>query len=125
MDATTRALYAQAGGLKTFSNLHTVTIDFNLEGPQTHHTCAKLILSCMPLQLVHLELLLLPSITTHLLSLVATYCPHLKTLVLRCCDRLLSDCCWNCYEEAGSCTVHSPIPKYFCNAEHLAVIARI
>ncbi|EKM50519.1 uncharacterized protein PHACADRAFT_200465 [Phanerochaete carnosa HHB-10118-sp] len=120
MDTISIALYVNPENLVTFMNLHTVTIDFDAEGQHTHHTSAKLILSCMPPQVTRLELLYLPSITTYLLSLVATYCPRLDTLVLRCSDRLLPDCCWNCYDEAGSHTVHSPIPNSYCNAEHLA-----
>ncbi|KIP02295.1 hypothetical protein PHLGIDRAFT_122577, partial [Phlebiopsis gigantea 11061_1 CR5-6] len=120
LECTSTCVYARPADLTRFSNLRRIAVDFDAEGLGTHHDSSKLILSCLPPQLTQLELLHLPSVTTQLLSLIAVHCPGLKTLVLRCSDRLLPDCCWNCYDEAGSCTVHSPIPDHYCDAARLA-----
>lgn len=125
LECTTSSLHVQTDRLLKFSNLHCVSIDFDSEGLGTHHDSSKLILSCLPPQVTQLELLHVPSITTYLLSLISTHCPFLKTLVIRCSDRLLPDCCWNCYDEAESCTVHSPIPDHYCDVASLAVRYRL
>ncbi|GJE91240.1 hypothetical protein PsYK624_073890 [Phanerochaete sordida] len=120
LDAVSTALYANTSHLASFTHLHTLTIDFYAEGPRTHHTSAARLLAHAPASLTHLELRLLPSLTPPLLALAAAHCPHLRTLVLRVADRLAPDCCWNCYDDAGSAALHSPVPNEFCSAEHLA-----
>lgn len=121
LDCTSTALYVHTSNLLAFRNLRAVSIDFYDEGLHIIYDSTNRIFPCMPPQITTLELLHLPSVTTQLLSLIATYCPRLNSLVLRCSDRLLSDCCWNCYEECGSLTIHSPSPDHYCNAEDLAV----
>lgn len=121
MDSVSTALYTNPQCLSLLSNLRTMTIDFSAEGETTHHTSARLILSGITSNLTRLELLYLPSITPRLLFLIASHCPNLRALILRCSDRLLPDCCWNCYHDAGEDADHSPIPDAYCNAKHLAV----
>ena len=121
LECTTASLYVHTDQLLKFSNLHCVSIDFDAEGLGTHHNSSKLILSNLPPQISRLDLLHVPSITTYLLSLISTSCLQLESLVIRCSDCLLPDCCWNCYDEAGSRAVHSPIPEHYCDAESLAV----
>ena len=86
------------------------------------HTSTRLILSNIPATVTNLTLERLPLIDSYLVGLIAACLPNLCSLQLSCAERLSADlCCWDCYEEAGSWTVHSPIPIYFCDAYNLAV----
>ncbi|KAI0705239.1 hypothetical protein BC835DRAFT_1261298 [Cytidiella melzeri] len=140
LDIPTSALGEHYQNLLHFSRLTSLRVDFVTEGLHTHEGYAKLILSNLPINahraltpatkakksivqhLTSLEFAFLPSITPHILSLLSVYCPKLQSLVLRCTDRLLIDCCWTCYAEASSCTVHSPLPDVICDVGDLTRI---
>ncbi|KAI0339443.1 hypothetical protein BDW22DRAFT_1336200, partial [Trametopsis cervina] len=115
LDATTTALSAHPQILRHFTRLTSVKIDFSTEGLHTHEGYTKLLLSNLPASITSLEFSFLPSITPHLLSDITVYCPNLESLALRCTDRLRADCCWTCYEDSASCTVHSPLPDVICD----------
>ncbi|OJT11204.1 hypothetical protein TRAPUB_12248 [Trametes pubescens] len=63
----------------------------------------------------------LPRIDTALLSLIASRFVSLEILELSCTERLDEQCCWLCFEESSTCTIHSPIPDLFVTEEHLTV----
>jgi hypothetical protein len=139
LDVTTSALAEHFQNLQCFTHLAVLCVDFSTEGLHTHEGYVKIILSNLPSnayrmltpttklkrptmpQILSLEFSFLPSITPHILSMISTYCPKLQGLVLKCTDRLLAECCWTCYEEAASCTEHSPLPDLICDVGDLTV----
>ncbi|KAH8104040.1 hypothetical protein BXZ70DRAFT_985047 [Cristinia sonorae] len=106
--------------LQHFQNIHTVNVDMSPEGLNTQRTFIKYLLAHLPSRLLHLKLCFLPRIDTNLLSGIAERFPALKTLALTCTERLIDDCCWDCYEETSTCTLHSPIPDVYFDAEDLS-----
>lgn len=120
----TSAICARIDNLQHFTRLNSLYIDFSTEGSNTHHARARLILAYLQpkfSRLTCLEFDFLPSITTHILELIVETCPALETLILGCSTRLVADCCWTCYDEASTCTVHSPLPDYFCDVDGMTV----
>ncbi len=115
------ALHIRPDTLRQFLKLKTVQVNFSSEGRNTQFTSTKLILPCIPSYLTHLQLGYLPLIDATLLQRISSNLPALEFLELTCSVRLEPDCCWDCYEEAGSHTIHSPIPDYYCSAQELAV----
>jgi len=109
--------------LISLTHLRILTISLEHEGLATQHPLAKRI--CKYLQpLINLSSLTLTSVAridTALLSLLAKTFPSLTALSLSCTERLDVSCCWNCFQESASCTVHSPIPDMFAQAADLAV----
>ena len=93
------------------------------EGLSTQRSFIKYFFKQLPPHLIHLELSFLPRIDVNLLSCIATKFSDLKSLELTSTERLIDDCCWDCYEDASTCTVHSPIPDVYCDAEDLSVSA--
>ncbi|PSR82603.1 hypothetical protein PHLCEN_2v6036 [Hermanssonia centrifuga] len=114
------ALHIRPDTLRQFLKLKTVQVNFSSEGRNTQLTSTKLILPCIPSYLTHLQLGYLPLIDATLLQRISSNLPALEFLELTCSVRLEPDCCWDCYEEAGSHTIHSPIPDYYCSAQDLA-----
>ncbi|KAI0825786.1 hypothetical protein BC629DRAFT_1267653, partial [Irpex lacteus] len=119
LDITTAALIECPQNLQRFTRLSALRVDFSTEGLHTHENYTKLILSNLPVNVYKLEFCFLPSITPHILTLISVYCPKLQDLILKCTDRLAPECCWTCYEEAASCTIHSPIPDVICDVGDL------
>ncbi|KAL4246252.1 hypothetical protein ABKN59_009222 [Abortiporus biennis] len=134
LSSLSTSLSSAPGNLLSFQDIRTIELDFSNEGLNTQHNRATQIFlgrpsSCSTLgqqistriSLTTLRLSYLPRIDTALLALISGNFPALKILALTCSERLLDDCCWDCYEEASSCTTHSPIPDMYCNAEDLSV----
>ncbi|CAL1715238.1 unnamed protein product [Somion occarium] len=114
------SLFSGLSNLLCFHNLREVHIDFSPEGLHTQQTCARKIFKYLPAKLTALELSYLPKIDVDLLSRIALKFPMLKALKLSCSERLINDCCWECYEESSSCTIHSPIPDIYIDADDMA-----
>jgi hypothetical protein len=75
-----------------------------------------LVIPHLPETLVSLRLTSLPSITQPLLKEIACRCVNLRELELSVVQRLSTDCCWVCFEEAGSSNEHSPVGSDACSA---------
>ena len=114
-------VFSQVHDLSAFINLQNVAIRMPDEGLSTQRTFVKYLLKSLPSTLLHFKLSFLPRIDTTLLTSIATKLPDLRTLELTCTERLIDDCCWDCLEEASTCTIHSPMPDIYCNAEDLCV----
>ncbi|KAF7309794.1 Deacetylase sirtuin-type domain-containing protein [Mycena indigotica] len=123
---TSRALIGpfELARLSELSHLVQLSIDFATEGLATQKFAMHLVADAPP-TLNILILTSLPSVNIPLLRLVASRFPYLTRLHLSTTERL--DChCWNCYEESLGCTMHSPIPSMFSDAQHLSIVfARI
>lgn len=121
LDCLSTSILSDISHLLHFSNLQHVHVDFSPEGLHTQRTCIRKILKCLPAELTLLELSYLPKLDVDLLHRVAKHFPHLTNLKLTCSERLINDCCWACYEESSSCTVHSPIPDNHVDVDDLTV----
>ena len=121
LDCLSLAMLSDLSYLFHFTNLQHIHIDFSSEGLHTQRTCLRKLLKCLPCELTSLELSYLPKIDVDLLNRVVKTFPRLIFLKLTCSERLINDCCWACYEESSSCTIHSPIPDNYIDADHLVV----
>lgn len=117
------ALYLRPDMLREFVHLESASLSFHAEGRNTQHTSTKLILKNLPPKLTHLTLERLPLVDSYLIGVVAARLPNLRSLKLTCADRLDPDlaCCWTCYEESGSHTIHSPMPNFYIGIDDLVV----
>ncbi|EJF64087.1 hypothetical protein DICSQDRAFT_144783 [Dichomitus squalens LYAD-421 SS1] len=106
--------------LSSFGSLRSLEIDFSSDGLSTQKTRCSLLFKSLTADLTVLKLTSLPRIDTALLSLVASRFPSLTTLELSSTERLDKECCWLCFEESSSCTIHSPVPDVFPSIEVLA-----
>ncbi|TCD71781.1 hypothetical protein EIP91_003124 [Steccherinum ochraceum] len=91
------------------------------EGLSTQRTFVKYLVKNLPSRLLHLKLSYLPRIDSVLLSTISAKLCKLKTLELNCTERLVDDCCWDCCEDASTCTIHSPIPDVYADVEDLSL----
>ncbi|OCH96316.1 hypothetical protein OBBRIDRAFT_809230 [Obba rivulosa] len=105
--------------LRYFQNLQALEIDFFKDGLSTQSDRVKSILRHVTSGLTRLTFTFLPRIDTPLLDIVASTLPDLETLELSCVGRLDEDCCWGCYEDSASCTIHSPLPDIYSNVDEL------
>lgn len=105
-----------------FENLQELQIDLYHENLKTQTRCVKAIFSDKFFVLQILKLTEVPRIDTHLLGLISSACPGLTRLELSSVEALRrAICCWNCWQNATSLVVHSPIPSKYRCAEDLAV----
>ena len=107
--------------LSNFHFLQYVEIAFSPEGLNTQQNRIDQLFKYLPSRLLSLKLIYLPRLDVNLLSSIAALFTELHTLTLTCTERLIEDCCWYCYEEASGCTVHSPLPDIYCDADDLTV----
>ncbi|KAL0955145.1 hypothetical protein HGRIS_004059 [Hohenbuehelia grisea] len=113
--------------LSSFIRLQALSIDMGSEGFLTQNCVLKAFCKSLPVpsvgisQLTTLKLTFLPRIDTALLRLLAQYAPTLVDLHLGCSERIFYDCCWSCCIDTSDCTIHSPIPDMYTNADDLAV----
>ncbi|KAL6304537.1 hypothetical protein BKA93DRAFT_732830 [Sparassis latifolia] len=121
LECSSKTISIQTENLIEYYNLQAVEIDFSPDGLSTQTNRIQLIFQHLPTRLTCLTLTFLPRIDTSLLSLISTNFPALETLELTCTERLDETCCWLCYEESFSRTLHSPIPEYYSTVEDLAV----
>ncbi|KAJ3526975.1 hypothetical protein NM688_g8190 [Phlebia brevispora] len=117
IECNSSALYVCTTALQQFINLRTAVISFHTEGRNTQYTGARLILKNIPPTVTRLNLEYLPLVNPDLLRLICDALPDLRFLHVSCSERLLAglECCWDCYDDCGSGTLHSPIPRYYCN----------
>ncbi|KAI0075328.1 hypothetical protein K474DRAFT_1762582 [Panus rudis PR-1116 ss-1] len=124
IDGLSIALCTAPANLLSFTYLRSLQIDLSPEGLNTQHTCLARLFNCLPPSASHsltfLKLTYLPCVNVHLLKQIAKLFPELKTLELSCAERLIDDCCWECYEETSSGTIHSPIPDVYFEIDDLA-----
>ncbi|THH32476.1 hypothetical protein EUX98_g1741 [Antrodiella citrinella] len=120
LESVSIVVFSQLDNLAAFTNFSSVEIDMSPEGLSTQHTFIKYLFKHLPAGLLHLTLSFLPRVDTALLSRISEKFLNLQTLQLTCTERLVDDCCWDCYEEASTCTVHSPIPDVYVDAEDLS-----
>jgi hypothetical protein len=87
------------------------SLELSCESVSTFSLSASilLVLPHLPKSLVSLKITFLPHITQLLLREIAERCMNLKELELSVVERLSTDCCWACFEELGTCVVHSPV----------------
>ena len=123
LQCNSTALYVCPKMLQQLVNLESATISFHVEGRNIQHTSTRLILKHMPVTLKNLTLDYLPLIDASLIRHIADALPMLRSLRLSCSERLSADlnCCWDCYAEGGSHTVHSPIPDHWLDIYDLTV----
>ena len=107
--------------LRYFTSLQELDLDFSCDGLSTQASRVLHIFNNISADLSMLKLTYLPRIDASLLALIAFRFPSLTTLELSCTERLDKTCCWLCFEESGSCTVHSPIPDVYPSVKNLAV----
>ncbi|RDB15745.1 hypothetical protein Hypma_003631 [Hypsizygus marmoreus] len=109
--------------LSSFTNLHRLSIDLAKEGLSTQHPCLRALFSYFDanhLILTSLTLSHLPRIDPLLLRLIAETFPRLSDLYLSCTERVRTDCCWSCFEDSFTCTIHSPIPDDYTDVRDMA-----
>ena len=107
--------------LGQFTSLQKLELDFTSDGLSTQTSRSLLIFKNIVVNLTVLQLTSLPRIDVVLLATIASRFSSLTALELSCTERLDKTCCWLCYEESSSCTIHSPIPDMYPSVEHLAV----
>ncbi|KAI0794092.1 hypothetical protein C8Q74DRAFT_556500 [Fomes fomentarius] len=105
--------------LARFTSLQSLELDFTTDGLATQKSRCSLLFKNVTADLTTLKLTYLPRIDTALLTLLAARFPSLVILELSCTERLDEECCWLCFEESSSCTIHSPIPEHFSSIQKL------
>lgn len=121
LESDSMIVFSQLHDLSCFKHLQNVAIRMPDEGLSTQKTFIKYLFKNLPSALLHFKLSFLPRIDTTLLTSIAAKLSDLRTLELTCTERLIDDCCWDCLEEVSTCTIHSPLPDIYCNAEDLSV----
>lgn len=124
--ASSTVLSAEPRRLLSLTRLHQLSVDFSREGLATQHPRIRLIFkqlesSTVGTNLSSLTLSSLPRIDVHLLRIISASFPSLADLYLSCTERLEVACCWICFEDSLSCTLHSPIPDHYLEIEDLTV----
>lgn len=107
--------------LARFTSLQSLELDFTTDGLATQKSRCSLLFKNVIADLTTLKLTYLPRIDTALLTFLAARFPSLMILGLSCTERLDEECCWLCFEESSSCTMHSPIPEQFSSIQKLTV----
>ncbi|KAH9943801.1 hypothetical protein B0H21DRAFT_474460 [Amylocystis lapponica] len=121
LESSSKTLTVHPNPLYQFRNLQSVIINFSSDGLATHQSRCKMLLTSLPSSLTHLSLTSLPQLTSALLILISSKFLALLVLELTCAERLDEDCCWLCYEESSSCTMHSPMPDVYSTLDDLVV----
>lgn len=122
LECSSKTITSEIDQLSNFDRLRVVEIEFSPDGLKTQFTRIKMIFKHLSPNITELRLTWLPCIDINLLSMIAARFTALETLDLTCAERLDEECCWLCYEESLSRTVHSPVPDVCYSTEQLPVI---
>ncbi|KAH9852633.1 hypothetical protein C2E23DRAFT_778455 [Lenzites betulinus] len=120
LDASSTSFRYRMASLPRFTMLKNLELDFSGDGLSTQNNRAKTLFNNMSADLRSLKLTYLPRIDAVLLSLISARFSSLEILELSCTERLDTLCCWLCFEESSTCTVHSPIPDAFATVQCLS-----